>query len=196
MHIVAEEKPVAREARKNPSAHHPRSLGVDVNLNIRPASHPPVNISQRCAPPDLPYVPHGAQGNFTPSPRPKPRHPTAEHGSDVPEDSAHSDSVVQGTGRQRYKDEAPGLDEQRVLRRARDTDSSSSSGSHPIADQVFLVVSRHGTCNDLGRLLGTRLASTLNKSTGLNEVLKTEHIAYTLYGVLFSPLKYFNLVVQ
>lgn len=143
MHIVAEEKPVAREARKNPSTHHPRSQDVDVNQNIRPASHPPVKISQRCAPPDSHYVPHGAQGNFTPSPRPKPRHPTAEQDSDVPEDSAHSDSIVQGTGRQRYRDEPPGLDEQRVLRRARDTDSSSSSRSHPIVDQVFLVVLRH-----------------------------------------------------
>ena len=136
MHIMAEEKAVPRDVRKNASTHHPRSQ--DLDGNIRPASHPSAQISHKRAPPDPHYVPYSAQGNFTPTPRFKPEHQTAEHDSDVPEGSVDLSSGDQGTGHQRSRDhdERPGLDEESVLPKSRYIDTTSSSRYQ--GDQVFL----------------------------------------------------------
>jgi hypothetical protein len=153
MHIMDEEKSVPRDLRKKPSTHHqkpPRPHPTDFNGNIKPVSHPATQKPQRRAPLDPYYAPYTAQGTFTPTPRLAPYHQTAEHDSDVPEDSMESGHVQQ-TGHQIFRDhdERPGMDEERVFQ-SHDTSSLSSRNQ---GDQVTSYISTSLNWKDLERYL-------------------------------------------
>ena len=136
--ITEEERSTSQEVWKQASIHHkkqPRSHLVDFNGNIKQSSHPPAQTSLRRAPPGTHYAPYTTQGNFTPTPHSAPFHQTAEHDSDVPEDSIECGSTRdQETG---DENERAGINEERVVR-SHDTDSSSSSRNH--GDKVAVMI--------------------------------------------------------
>ena len=142
---MGDEKPIPKERRNNSPTYQkpPRPHFIDFNGNVKPQSHPPAQKSQRRAPQDPYYAPYVAHGNFTPTPRPAPYLHTADHDSNVPEDSLESGHGLQ-TGHQRDHDERPGMDEERVLP-SRDTDTSSFSRSQ--GDEVLDIDTN--SCNML-----------------------------------------------